>query len=82
MNISLMISITSDLTLIDRECKLYYTFGMKTTHAIKWAGTGMELARRLGIEPQAIYQWGEDVPELRQYQIKEMQARERMLDAT
>ncbi len=30
------------------------------------------MARRLGIKPQAIYQWGGKIPELRQFQIDQV----------
>lgn len=33
-----------------------------------------ELAAALGISVQAVYGWGEQVPELRQYQIRELLA--------
>lgn len=33
-------------------------------------GSARKLADALGITEQAIHQWGEQVPELRQYQIK------------
>lgn len=32
--------------------------------------TPAELARALGIQPQAVYQWHGKIPPLRQYQIK------------
>lgn len=50
---------------------------MKTADAIEWAGSGVKLARRLGIKPQAIYQWGEDVPKLREYEIRELMEQEK-----
>lgn len=44
---------------------------MKTEKAIEYFGGVKALADALGIWPQAIYKWGEDVPCLRAYQIKE-----------
>jgi hypothetical protein len=43
---------------------------MKTADAIADFGGIYNLAVALGIYPQAIYQWGEYVPELRRYQIE------------
>lgn len=42
---------------------------IRTDDAVKFFGTAADLAERLGISPQAIYQWGEFVPERRVYQI-------------
>ena len=47
---------------------------MKTEDAIKAFGSPKELAAALGITREAIYQWGDDVPELRAYQIRELLA--------
>ena len=43
---------------------------MKTEDAIRKFGTGAKLARALGITPAAVYQWGVEVPRLRQYEIR------------
>lgn len=48
---------------------------MKLSEAIAHFGSKAELARALGIEPQAVYQWPtadnpEHIPEGRQYQIQ------------
>ena len=43
---------------------------MKTQDAIKHFGGRQQLADVLGITRPAIYEWGETVPELRQYQIE------------
>lgn len=48
---------------------------MKTSDAIQSFGTVAELASALGISVQAVYQWGDVVPELRRYQINEILAR-------
>lgn len=45
---------------------------MKTHDAIQHFGTAAELARRLGIDRRAVYQWGETVPALRALQIEEL----------
>ena len=47
---------------------------MKTKEAIEAFGSAKALADVLGIWPQAVYRWGEDVPDLRAYQIKEILA--------
>jgi len=43
---------------------------MKTTAAIEAFGSVKALADALGITVQAVYQWGEEVPALRAYQIE------------
>ena len=40
--------------------------------AVDHFGSASEMARRLDIRPQAIYQWGGVIPELRRYQIAEI----------
>ena len=45
---------------------------MKLSEAVAIFGTEAELARKLGIKPQAVYQWGDKVPMRRQYQIQLM----------
>lgn len=45
---------------------------MKLSEAVAHFGTEAELARKLGIKPQAVYQWGDKVPMRRQYQIQLM----------
>lgn len=44
--------------------------GMKTKDAINFFGSRKALADALGIDRSAMHHWGEDVPELRQYQIE------------
>jgi DNA-binding transcriptional regulator YdaS (Cro superfamily) len=43
---------------------------MKTKQAAEFFGSKKKLAVALGISPSAVTMWGEDVPELRQYQIE------------
>lgn len=43
---------------------------MKTKQAIELAGSVIKLATLLGITRMAIYQWGEDVPQARLWQLK------------
>ena len=43
---------------------------MKTDEAVRRAGGRNALARLLGITGAAISQWGEEVPELRRWQLK------------
>lgn len=45
---------------------------MKTSEAIKFFGSGAELAKKLGIAPQAVYQWGNEVPRLRAFEIERL----------
>lgn len=45
---------------------------MKLSEAIAHFGTEAEMARKLGIKPQAVYQWDGKVPMARQYQIQLM----------
>ena len=47
---------------------------MKTEDAIKQFGDVLGLANALGITRAAVYQWGDDVPPLRAYQIRELLA--------
>lgn len=50
---------------------------MKTADAIASFGTTLALAQALGITREAIYQWGDDVPPLREYQIREIAKRDK-----
>jgi hypothetical protein len=45
---------------------------MRTKEAVALFGGVKQMADALGIWPQAIYAWGNTVPELRQYQIREI----------
>lgn len=45
---------------------------MKTSEAIATFGSTRKLAERLGLSVQAIYKWGEEVPPLRAYQLREL----------
>ena len=47
---------------------------MKTKDAIEQFGSVAALAAALGLTVQAVYQWGEDVPQLRAYQIRDLLA--------
>ena len=47
---------------------------MKTEEAIKLFGGVRPLAEALKLSVQAVYQWGETVPPLRVYHIKEVMA--------
>lgn len=48
---------------------------MKTQDAIAKFGSVRALAGALGISVQAVYGWGEHVPQLRKYQINEILSR-------
>lgn len=43
---------------------------MKTEHAIRHAGSPKGLADLLEITPSAISQWGDDVPQAREWQLR------------
>lgn len=43
---------------------------MKTQDAIDYYGSRDALADALGIDRSATHHWGDDVPELRQYQLQ------------
>lgn len=43
---------------------------MKTKTAADFFGSKKKLADALGISPSAVTMWGDEVPELRQYQIE------------
>lgn len=45
---------------------------MQTKTAIEAFGSIRQLAAALGISVQAVYQWGEQVPVLRRYEILEL----------
>ena len=47
---------------------------MNTNEAITAFGSIKDLAAALGLSVQAIYQWGDTVPQLRAYQIRELLA--------
>lgn len=47
---------------------------MKVEEAITQFGSVAALATALGISVQAVYQWGDTVPPLRVYQIRELLA--------
>jgi len=49
---------------------------MKTQEAIERYGSKSAIARKLDITPEAVMQWGEKVPELRAYQLREIEANE------
>jgi DNA-binding transcriptional regulator YdaS (Cro superfamily) len=43
---------------------------MKTQDAIRLAGSGVQLAKLLGITQAAVAQWGENVPKAREWQLR------------
>jgi DNA-binding transcriptional regulator YdaS (Cro superfamily) len=49
---------------------------MKTEDAVKRYGSKAALARVLDITPQAISQWGEDMPELQTLKLEKFEAQE------
>jgi DNA-binding transcriptional regulator YdaS (Cro superfamily) len=51
---------------------------VKTTDAVRLAGSAAALARALGISRAAVSKWGDEVPALRRYQIEELLAQGRI----
>ena len=45
---------------------------MKTRDVLRVFGSYAEIARALGISRQAVQSWGDDVPPLRSYQLREI----------
>ena len=45
---------------------------MKTSDAIALFGSVKNLAAALGLSVQAVYAWGDEVPPLRAYQIRDL----------
>jgi transcriptional repressor of cell division inhibition gene dicB len=45
---------------------------MQTQVAVEFFNGKSKLAKALGINPASVSQWGEDVPELRAYQIERL----------
>jgi len=59
--------------MVDYISKLWFNvFTMKTNEAIKTFGSIPEIAKALGISVQAVYRWGDTVPPLRAYQLREI----------
>lgn len=49
---------------------LAYHHTMTKDQAISLAGTSMALAKMLGIQRQAVSQWGDEIPQARLWQLK------------
>jgi len=49
-----------------------HTMKIRVDDAARLLGSKAELARTLGIKPQALTGWGEYLPELRVYQLREI----------
>lgn len=45
---------------------------MNKSDVISYFGTGTEVAKALGIKPSAVYQWPQEVPQLRAFQIEKL----------
>jgi DNA-binding transcriptional regulator YdaS (Cro superfamily) len=45
---------------------------MTKDEAVKYYGSQTKLAQALNINPASVSQWGDDVPELRAYQIERL----------
>lgn len=53
---------------------------MKTSEAVEFFGSKTNLAKALKVTKQALNRWGEEVPELRQYQIEVITERQLLSD--
>ena len=60
--------------MLVRSRKAWFNGRMKVEEAITQFGSVAALATALGISVQAVYQWGDTVPPLRVYQIRELVA--------
>lgn len=45
---------------------------MKKNDAINYFGSSIKLAKALGLNKSAVSQWGEEVPELRAFQLERL----------
>jgi len=52
--------------------KTQNTLNIRVNDAARYFGSKAELARRLGINPQALTGWGEYMPELRAYKLRDL----------
>lgn len=57
------------------QAVLRYDARMKVSDAVRFAGTKAELARILGLTPQAVSKWADTLPPLQTYRLKEMKPR-------
>jgi transcriptional repressor of cell division inhibition gene dicB len=57
-------------TNVAKKVKKAYHSTMTKDQAIALAGTSMALAKMLGIQRQAISQWGDQIPQARLWQLK------------
>ena len=55
---------------VAKKVKKAYHSAMTKDQAIALAGTSMALAKMLGIQRQAVSQWGDEIPEARLWQLK------------
>lgn len=59
-------------SVVARVLELWFNAGMTTSEAIREFGSVRKLAAALDLSVQAIYKWGEEVPPLRAYQIRDL----------
>ena len=50
---------------------------MKTSEGVKFFGNKLAMAKALGLSRAAISQWGDNIPELRAFQIKVLMEKKR-----
>lgn len=65
-----VVYLTKSHVALSFECAK--VFAMRKQHAIQLAGSAKALAELLGITQGAISQWGEELPPLRTYELREM----------
>lgn len=72
MVVNLYLSIGDSQYLACNYFQAGYNPAMDLDTAVRHFGSKRRLALALGLHPQAVYQWGDRIPPLRQYQIAEL----------
>lgn len=61
--------------MVDADMRPCYSRRMKVSDAVRFAGTKAELARILGLSPQAVSKWADTLPPLQVYRLREKKPR-------
>ena len=64
--------VVKPLEVLPRVCE---SGSMKKEDAVRFAGTAKRLAEILGISPPAVSMWGDEIPQLQMYRLKELRPR-------
>jgi hypothetical protein len=72
---SISVDYLSNSPILTRQHSGAYDRGMDKRFAIEKAGSAAELARILNLSKQAVSQWGETLPALQVYRLKELRPR-------